>query len=677
MIFFSLITNVHSTIFLLMTEARYSRPNIRTFNTFLRGCLWTASSSSYPYSASKGGGVVSSEDAWLITGEGRGTELFDYSSYEYSINLLCQALRVQDASKRIVEMINNKFLSSGEDKSETLATSYVALARAHALLGNATTSRKNIQKALEILDSNGNNSNAKYDHTTKKQIKGAHGGKRAWKNHNTKNSGSDKNYDQIQNRSISNQLFRGHRKSELLNEAKALSRIKRCPSKKQVAQLMMTRLLYFCGGGTTDMNAVKERDRKSTNKNDMHLLAKDLLNTLWFCFGLSALVSKSTHTPTVGNSSYPMINQDNLNDLENIAKEFHTGNLLNLVFTSEGWMNFQHIFSPLVVDAKTKQNLTQSKSPKKEKPIYIELGAGSGDWIISQATANADVNYISVELRADRVAQTFAKATLNLNFIQKSNSSKIKSPLTNLCCCGSECGLFLRKHIPPRSISRIYVNHPEPPTQTGKDFFQDDENTESISHQNEQRSQEEESAHMLNSSVLNAALNCLKDDGNGEFIIVTDNRWYAFFICRTIINVIKDRNAKNEKVNFKQMALSEPSLRPIEMFSVQDGRNKSKGDNLKSTIMLYEGQPCSAIGHTFEKDPTNSQGTSYFDRLWRTGAGRHAEMKSRYIIALRTNGCFKKEMTQPNSNMKENILKEKSSKKKKTAGKQTKRKVKK
>ena len=31
-------------------------------------------------------------------------------------------------------------------------------------------------------------------------------------------------------------------------------------------------------------------------------------------------------------------------------------------------------------------------------------------------------------------------------------------------------------------------------------------------------------------------------------------------------------------------------------------------------------------------------GTSYFDRLWRTGAGKHADMRKRFIIAVRTSG---------------------------------------
>jgi hypothetical protein len=52
-------------------------------------------------------------------------------------------------------------------------------------------------------------------------------------------------------------------------------------------------------------------------------------------------------------------------------------------------------------------------------------------------------------------------------------------------------------------------------------------------------------------------------------------------------------------------------------------------------IHIYEGRPSTTIGHYI---PKTSSGTSYFDRLWRTGAGKHADMKKRYIIAARTIG---------------------------------------
>ena len=68
---------------------------------------------------------------------------FDISSYEYSITLLCYALRVNDAIKRISEMklafdvVNKRdALASSDDQSltEGLAVVYCALARAYTIL---------------------------------------------------------------------------------------------------------------------------------------------------------------------------------------------------------------------------------------------------------------------------------------------------------------------------------------------------------------------------------------------------------------------------------------------------------------------------------------------------------------------------------------------------------------
>jgi hypothetical protein len=55
-----------------------------------------------------------------------------------------------------------------------------------------------------------------------------------------------------------------------------------------------------------------------------------------------------------------------------------------------------------------------------------------------------------------------------------------------------------------------------------------------------------------------------------------------------------------------------------------------------SSLILYEGKPSQSIGHYTPKSVEG--GTSYFDRLWRTGAGKHAEMMKRYIICLKTRG---------------------------------------
>lgn len=123
------------------------KPNVRTLNTLLRGCLWAAATLDGQDKIC--GGVVSSEAAWKLYLE-RGRKptkdeppQLDVSSYEYSISLLCQALRANDAEKRIEElkqaygivMKGPSYRGGNQSAWESLAISYLALARAKALLG--------------------------------------------------------------------------------------------------------------------------------------------------------------------------------------------------------------------------------------------------------------------------------------------------------------------------------------------------------------------------------------------------------------------------------------------------------------------------------------------------------------------------------------------------------------
>ena len=55
--------------------------------------------------------------------------------------------------------------------------------------------------------------------------------------------------------------------------------------------------------------------------------------------------------------------------------------------------------------------------------------------------------------------------------------------------------------------------------------------------------------------------------------------------------------------------------------------------NGKATISLYEGQPDKNIGYPDVNNALKSlKGASYFDRLWRSGGGTHADKSKRFII---------------------------------------------
>ena len=122
-----------------LSKRKIDHPNVRTLNTLLRGCLWSAATTTKDDVLL--GGIVTAEMAWEKC---KGLSIaFDVSSYEYSITLLCQALRVEDAIARISEMKQafglakeQKVTASNDDQSltEALAIAYCSLTRAYTIL---------------------------------------------------------------------------------------------------------------------------------------------------------------------------------------------------------------------------------------------------------------------------------------------------------------------------------------------------------------------------------------------------------------------------------------------------------------------------------------------------------------------------------------------------------------
>ena len=540
-----------------------NRPNVRTLNTLLRGCLWTAATLQETSDCKTHvvGGVVTSEEAWK---QSEALDItFDLSSYEYSIALLCQALRCNEAIQRLDEM-KQAFSSEGSDGFyESLAVSAICLSRAFMLLdekdkaaGMAREAKKSIETALANADKK------------MKEEEGASawasGGKRSFKSADSR-------------RSSSNTLFRSHRLREIKAEASLI--LDKCSGKLSSAErpllprYLTTRLLYFSGGGTTDLAAIQRgTGTENSRKFSVDKVSNQLLTSLWSSFGLSVAVGRAAKTQSINA-------EISRNDRKALRKAgIHSS---TTVISADGYVDFGKVFA---------------QERKTKRPIHIELGAGAGDWIAMQAENNPGDDWVSVELRSDRVAQTFSKIMM----ISRPNCP----PLKNFCCVGAECGSFLRRSVHDKSITTIFVNHPEPPTQTYGASDQDILNVKSGA----------EPAHMLHSETLIAAAKCLKASGEGRLVIVTDNRWYGSLICSTLEQVME----KEGKLLF-----------PIELH-VSDGyRKETRG----CTVPMYEGPPNEAIGHT---SSSGTSGTSYFDRLWQTGAGTHAERKKRFVIVMRT-----------------------------------------
>lgn len=549
-----------------------SNPNVRTFNTLLRGCLWTAAA---PVSTKRDGegnapvvgGVVTSEQIWQLYQQTDNP--LDTSSYEYSITLLCQALRVQEAESRIVLFcsiyqirvkgtasisITTDFETYDYSPLETLAVVYLALARAYAFLNKPDDVWRSCQRSLSALKQSRaillsvsgaatvrpSTSRDNNNHGNNKQG-GISGGKRGWRRQedSTLVAGGESS-----SRNHSNVVFRTHRLSELELEVRSLlkkSRDSVAFSQAEMALRIQTRLLFFSGGASTIVN-----NHESAPLLNAHMI------TAWHSFGLSKL----THT----NSE-----ESTLTDLP-----FRANILQSSVVNDDGTINFSKVFAD------------------NRRPLDIELGAGFGSWVVQQALENKHRNYVAVELRADRVFQIFSRSMLDG-----------EGSADNVCVIGCECGVFLRHRIKLSSVSTIYANFPEPPTQ----IYGDDPRILSQIVNGELK----EPSHMLHSETLMTMAEAL--ESKGKIIIVTDNRSYSRLLAATFAKVLNQQKKLPLLGSTPPKELKDsPSLRHLESFlGVVDVYTQENGDH----------------------------GTSYFDRLWRTGVGNHSEKRTRFIIMMR------------------------------------------
>lgn len=546
---------MHKGAELFQEMCRQGHPNVRSVNTLLRGCLWTAATLE---NGTISGGVVTSEIAWKQAGKLNQ----DASSFEYYVTQLCQALRLDDAEREITRLKQVLKIETKKGKKsdtyeaadstalESLAVCMLAFARGQSMLG--IQARHSVQSTMNAVDTAKANRNA--DATV--GATNSHGGKRSWKK------------DEGAQRTVSNTLYRGHRLSEVRNEATALmEHVKRHKPKtviviQTLCDLLMKRLFYFSGGGSTGLSNINGKSIATDDNDDV---LQQLMTTRWASFGLKAAYLKTKQN----NPKLEKVESLNLQQCKLVAESLNLATLTTL--DNDGCLAFAELFE-------------SSESPR---PLDIELGSGFGDWAFYQAKHKADRDFVAVELRADRVAQTFSRIVLN------------EAPMTNLCCVGAECGSFLKTRVKNGSVSSIFVNHPEPPTQT---YGGDEEALTRISEGGD------EPGHMLSSSILVAAVECLEPK-DGQLIIVTDNRMYAKLICASVLKAMKIRPSLIEPVVLNNM-------NHVESFGA---------------VSLYEGQPGASIRHA---EHSGKAGQSYFDRLWKTGAGTHAERSQRFVIAV-------------------------------------------
>jgi hypothetical protein len=353
---------------------------------------------------------------------------------------------------------------------------------------------------------------------------------------------------------------------------------------------LITRLVYLSGGGSSEP-MYDNHDHISNDQESSKSIQSNMINTLFYSFGLSFMTSKLNIC--MGSESIHSLKQKECNRM--LGAVGLQGGIIN----DDGSLNLLRIFSAGIGSTRT-----QKRGKTKTQRLELELGAGFGDWIVQKAVEDPKTNFVALELRADRVAQIFTRTVL-LSSI---------TPINNLCVIGGDGRQILSRYLGPGAVDSLYVNHPEPPTQT---YGFDSKELLSIIDNGQ------EPTHMLHSAVLIAAATSLKRSGKGRLVIVTDNRWYARLISATFVKVKKAHPGWLEDVDLTK---SDAGFHKVEVPEF-DGVDET----CRATI--FQGQPNATIGYPSK---SRSEGNSYFDRLWRAGAGAHAETRARYVIVQRS-----------------------------------------
>ena len=137
----------------------------------------------------------------------------------------------------------------------------------------------------------------------------------------------------------------------------------------------------------------------------------------------------------------------------------------------------------------------------RKRELNLEVAAGNGDWAVEQAKADADVDWISLELRHDRVYSIFSRA--------------VCEGTPNFAAMGGDAAYVLRRHIKKASVSNFFINFPEPPHHSGD-------------------AQADNSLALLNEEFFRDVHTSLQ--ANGGLIIFSDNYRYM----RTLAHMLGD-----------------------------------------------------------------------------------------------------------------------------------------
>ena len=480
---------------------RRIEPNVRTVNTFLRGCVQT--------------GSIAQADKMLTVMQKDYKVEPDVSSWEYLVILLSQGLKMEKILPIIGRLKGNLSMNTG------LSSMHIHIARAAVLLGELKICRRSIQAAKDALKVDETMINQEQQDSTTKDEKEedgksiavavAAGGKRAWK---TGSGGED------DTRAQSLVLFRQHKIGELQAELATIESFLEKRTSKSADYLLpfFFRVLSF---HATSASASTTKDEDAEEKNASAASSK-LVDSVCTRFGMDTYLSRldvesSSNSSSSGNATSGVAANEKTTE-NNDKKKEQPGQGKGKGKKASSKAKNQSVIEIAKV-ANEKQEAVMKKFQVRDKfasflndgntinfheifgnehDLKLEICSGAGEWAVAQATADTSSNYVTLELRHDRVYQTFYRNVCSEN--------------VNLCTIGGDAQVIMKEHLSAESIQNIYVNHPEPPQQTG--------------------GEKSEGKHLLTLDFFAEIGRILKPQG--MMTIVTDNIWYANFLVRLL-----------------------------------------------------------------------------------------------------------------------------------------------
>jgi len=570
-------------------------PNVRTINTFLRGCVMT--------------GNIDEADNIIVKMQKDYKITPDVSSWEYLLTLQCQSLRLDKALPIIGRLKSDSNMIWG------LGAMNVSIARAASILGEwkictkALQSAKDsfkkeeelelIEKQNEFIKNNDDFDDIDYnDKTIKSNGKQeVTGGKKAWNN------------DKIdsQNRMESLELFREHKREELRQEIVLLETfIKSRMNNNDTNNLLKS------------INYLQPYFRKALSfdpigctlkkESSIDAIVSELLQSVQIKFGLNSCLKplipsdvyeniflkkkkandkfknkNKKKRKSEGSSNSEVSSESDELIARNILQCQSSSHLaifskaLKMSFTDNGFINFSNLFGT-IKESDDFDNTNNFEIIPSTQPIKMEIASGAGEWAVSQALADPTSNWITLELRHDRVYQTFLRA--------------ICSGASNISVMGGDALNILPTRIAPSSVHNVFVNHPEPPQQQG--------------------GLDSQGKHMLNDDFFMDVSRILVMDG--ILTIVTDNLWYGKFLMRSIAAAISSCGLLSVDLQKKNSNKKKDNSNSNKEWSVLE---EHEG------VTLYVGKPGIESGHV-------ADASSYFDRLW-----KRSSLEERYFLVLK------------------------------------------